>query len=387
MTRVLITVGHYLPGYQAGGPVRSIANLVEQLGDEFEFYIVTRDREFGSTQPYSNIKVNQWQPVGKAQVRYLSPMASNVWNWQAIFRSVDYDTLYLNSFFARWTLLGLVLKRARWLTPRKVVLAPRGEFSSGAIKFKSQRKRGYLRLQNRLGLCRSVVWHATSDSEVEDIRREVPPASWQNTTIHVADNLVALPKQVQGLAFTRCKQQGELRVVFLSRVAPKKNLDFALSSLRNVHGSVQFDIYGPIEDRAYWETCLKIMATMPQNVCVEYKGAVLPDEVAQVLSQSHLFLLPTQGENFGHAIYEALATGCPLLISDQTPWRDLQAHQVGWDLPLEDPAAFSAAMNECVAWDQMQFDNFSRGANQYADEFVNLQSAALKNYRAMFRAD
>ena len=36
---ILCFVDHYLPGYKAGGPIQSIVNLVENLGDEFEFYL------------------------------------------------------------------------------------------------------------------------------------------------------------------------------------------------------------------------------------------------------------------------------------------------------------------------------------------------------------
>ena len=71
--RVLILADYFLPGFRAGGPIRSLANLVEQLGDEFHFRIITRDRDFGERQAYSDTAANQWQPVGKAQVNYLSP--------------------------------------------------------------------------------------------------------------------------------------------------------------------------------------------------------------------------------------------------------------------------------------------------------------------------
>ena len=71
--RILTVVPNYLPGYEAGGPIRTIANMVEWFGDEFTFLIITADRDLGDTQPYTDIRVNEWQRVGKAQVCYLSP--------------------------------------------------------------------------------------------------------------------------------------------------------------------------------------------------------------------------------------------------------------------------------------------------------------------------
>lgn len=44
--------------------------------------------------------------------------------------------------------------------------------------------------------------------------------------------------------------------------------------------------------------------------------------------------MPTQGENYGHVFIEALSSGTPILLSDQTPWRNLKDKGIGWDIPL-----------------------------------------------------
>ena len=62
---VLVFIGYYLPGYKAGGPVRSIANVVETLGDEFEFRIVTSDRDLLDEVPYPGITHRHMDSTGK----------------------------------------------------------------------------------------------------------------------------------------------------------------------------------------------------------------------------------------------------------------------------------------------------------------------------------
>lgn len=57
--RVLVCVPHYLPGMKAGGPIRSLGHLVEHLGEEFEFSLLTADRDLGDTRPYPNVPINQ----------------------------------------------------------------------------------------------------------------------------------------------------------------------------------------------------------------------------------------------------------------------------------------------------------------------------------------
>ncbi|UUZ68378.1 glycosyltransferase [Polaromonas sp. P2-4] len=158
---------------------------------------------------------------------------------------------------------------------------------------------------------------------VEGVSKDAPPASSWN--IHIAPNLPGesggtgpAGKRVPRLA-------GQpLRVCFLSRIAPMKNLDYALRVLAQVREPVRFSIYGPQEDVAYWLECQRLIDALPANIAVEVRGSVEHQHVATALTQHDLFFLPTRGENFGHVIHEALRAGMPVLISDQTPWRHLE---------------------------------------------------------------
>ena len=70
---ILIIMGRYLPGYKDGGPIRSIKNLTDYLGNEYNFKILTCDRDHGDEGPYPNIKVNGWNRVGNADIYYVPP--------------------------------------------------------------------------------------------------------------------------------------------------------------------------------------------------------------------------------------------------------------------------------------------------------------------------
>src|SRR5699024_8494676 len=109
---------------------------------------------------------------------------------------------------------------------------------------------------------------------------------------------------------------------------------FALRTLTRVEGDVRLDIYGPIEDKTYYSECKGLMDSLPDNCEVNYLGAVAPNDVRKVMTNYDLLFLPTRGENYGHVIFEALAAGLPVLISDRTSWNDLEDAGVGWTLPL-----------------------------------------------------
>jgi glycosyltransferase involved in cell wall biosynthesis len=182
---------------------------------------------------------------------------------------------------------------------------------------------------------------------------------------------------------TRAKDAGRLRVAFLSRLSAKKNLLGALEILQGVRGNVDLDIYGPVEDEAYWRRCRAAIDALPPNVRASYGGPVAAEDVAAVLADHDLFFLPTLGENYGHVIREALAAGTPVLISDQTPWRDLDAQQVGWDLPLDRPDAFRTALERCIAMSTAEFAVWREHAAAYARRHAN-DDGAVQATRQLF---
>jgi glycosyltransferase involved in cell wall biosynthesis len=162
-----------------------------------------------------------------------------------------------------------------------------------------------------------------------------------------------------------------------------KNLSFALQILHHLSGNVEFDIFGPLEDAAYWAKCKRLIASLPPNVTVRYRGSIDHQQVEPVINQYHLFLLPTLGENFGHAILESFLAACPVLISDRTPWRNLQKKQVGWDLPVDRPDLFEAALRECLNMDEHTWNTWSGNAQQFGT--ARAQSVqVLQQNRALF---
>jgi glycosyltransferase involved in cell wall biosynthesis len=381
-TRVLVLVGTYLPGYKAGGPIRSIANIVAAFGGEFHFRIVTRDRDLGDKSPFPGIVVNRWVRVGHADVMYLRAGLRGILGMWAMLRSVDQNTvLYLNSFFARrFSTLAVLMRWLKLCRPRCLVLAPRGEFSLGALRFKRMRKLLYIGISRWLGLYQDTIWHASSDFEAEDIRRQFPLTKHLGIAGVVPDldssqmprtSAVATASGIAGLVSPgsggrSAKGPGQLRAMFVSRFSRKKNLSGALRMLGGLFGDVSFDIYGPAEDAEYWDECQCLIAALPPNIRVRYEGEIAHERVGQVFAEHDLFLFPTLGENYGHVIFEALASGCPVLISDQTPWRNLEAEGVGWDIPLAETERFRSILQQCVDGDGEWFAALSKRAMNYA---------------------
>ena len=201
------------------------------------------------------------------------------------------------------------------------------------------------------------------------------------TEVHLVPNLARKASSRERPA--RTKRPGELRLVSMARIAVEKNTLFAIERLRRSAGDITFDLYGPIYDAAYWEQCQQAIAALPPNVRVRHMGVVDPEQVPALLAGYHALFMPSQGENFGHAMAEALATGLPLLISDRTPWRGLAEQRAGWDLPLEDPAAFEQAVDRLARADQATYDAWSEGAFVLGARYLD-DHATVERTFAMF---
>lgn len=378
---IILTCAHYyLPGFKSGGPVRTIANMVEALGDEFEFRIVTSDRDFLDVAPYPGITSDAWISVGKAWVFYVSPERRSLLTFARLIRETPHDALYLNSLFDPWyTLLPLLSQKLADSQTTPVVIAPRGEFSPGALGLKRWKKEPFLAIAQIVGLYHNILWHASTEDEAQLIRRQFGGAA----RIAIARNLPPMSIQQQ----TMCKtvgSSGPLRLVFLSRISRMKNLDYALRVLAKTPISIHFDIWGTLEDPAYWKQCQDQIQALPGNIVAHYRGLADHSEVSAILASYDLFFLPTRGENYGHVITEAFTAGTPVLLSDQTPWRNLHHEGVGWDLPLlNGEAGFLKALEEALHKVRVERVTWRQRVSHFAKDRLN-DPSLLEANRALF---
>lgn len=379
--RAFVFAPVYWPGYKSGGPVRTLRNLVARLRGDIDFLVFTSDRDRGETRPYPSVVVDEWNDVDGVPVFYASPAARRAGPLCRIMNDARPDVVYLNSFFdpafsIRPVLLhrlGLLGRDARW------VIASRGEFTQAALALKAWKKRPYVAAARLLGLHRGLRWQATSEFEVADIERAM---GIPRESIAVAPNLT------EGSAVLERRREhlptGQpLQACFLSRISPMKNLRFALEALALVRAPVEFHIFGPIADEGYWQECRRALPSGTGAVTVTVHGEVPSENVRDVLARHDLFVLPTRGENFGHVVFEALAAGVPVLVSDRTPWRDLDARGVGWVRPIDDPRRFAEVIEACASLPEAERAALSERARSYAVEVADNRDVVERN-RALF---
>lgn len=364
---ILVLADYYVPGIKGGGPIQSIKNITDNLHKDFNFYIITLDRDLGDSKPYNNITYNQWQSVGNANVFYLDYDKFSIQGLVRTINSIEFDVLYLNTFFGfKFGILPIILRRLKKIKYTPIVLAPRGQFSEGALKLKALKKNIYIKIFKYLNFQKNILWQATAKIEENDIKT----VFGNNIDIKIARNLTA---NYENLSYSKSieKTPGNLKIVFLSRITRKKNLKMAINLLKNIEGNVLFDIYGPIEDKEYWNECELEMKKLKSNTLVRYKGIIEHSNINEMFGKYHIFLFPTLGENFGHVISEAMIGGCPCILSDKTPWKGLEEYKVGWDIPLQDYSKYKQVLNELVAMEDKAYCNLSQNSFEFAKNNSN----------------
>lgn len=371
---ILIFIDWFYPAYKAGGPVKSVYNLIKGLEHTFNFYLVCSNQEINGKT--INVPVGQWTKFDGIDTLYLDRESQKKEQYLAILKEVQPNVVYYNSLFS----LNFTLKPLYFFRSSAVpqIIAPRGMFGEASLKIKPLKKKLFLTIAKRLLFnSNKLRWHATSKQEFEDIQNKLG----KNAQISLARNLASpISKRKNDHVL---KQNGELRLIFVSRIVPIKNLDFFLKVLHSMQNeAVYFDIYGPVEDPNFWNKCLSILEQTPN---VRYCGELSPSEVRTKLQEYHFSVLPSKHENYGNSIAESWLSGVPVMISNQTPWSGLRDNQIGLELPINNLRAWEAALYELLAIDQGTYANMIDACLTFAEKVLHEESV-LKDNKLLFQA-
>lgn len=366
----------YLPGTKAGGPVRSVFSLVSLLKNYFDFYIVSSNTDLGSNTEYAGITPNTLFTKNEVNYYYFNNTHLTADNVLALLKQIDPALIYLNSFWSFTFSINIIRLKNKKLISAPILLAPRGMLSKGALSLKSFKKNFFIMSARLFGWYKNVHFHATNQQEEQDIK-----ACFRSAEITIASNL----NSGTLIKNTTLKTPGQLDLFFLSRISEVKNLHFALELLKEITSdiSINYHIYGNLEDLDYWHRCNEIIKKLPKNVTVAYKGELPFNEVQTTISKYHALLLPTLNENFGHSIVESLLTGCPVVISDQTPWNDLEKNNAGYAIALENKQKFVEAIINLAKLNQAEFSQKSNASNSYISNKIEVDKS-INLYKNLF---
>ncbi len=359
--KILIFTDYFFPGENGGGPVTSISNLSYLLSSEHEVIVVTRRKDIGSDLIYSDECISQFEKTIPYKVCYLK----NV-NLTSIFQLIKNENpqiIYANSFFSKFTVFINLILSFSVVNSARFILSPRGELLNEALKIKFYKKKFYILFYKLISKFFNVEYLVSDEKEKLALIKLFNPSS-----LSVLRNLpINKPDEIQH------KKNEITKYVFLSRILPNKNLHVALEAFNNVTSECYFDIYGPIEDKLYWEKCNLLIQSNAAKVKINYMGALHPNEIKNVLVEYDALILPTETENFGHAIVESILCGLVPIISNRTPWVKLESQGVGWDIEPGDIKSFVKAIETLNVMNQHEYEVLIKTGQSYISNQLNLE--------------
>ena len=368
--QVIVFIDWFYPAYKAGGPIKSVYNIIRQLEDRIDFMVITSSKDLDGVE--LNVRVNELVYYDAIPVMYLTKQMQTRAFYRSIVNQYKPACVYYNSIFSvNFTLKPYLALRAE--SELTQIIAPRGMLGEGALAIKSFKKSVFLKLGKVIMFKKNIVWHASTPQEEKEIKKTFG----NDSNVAVAQNLSSgIHKREVDPYF---KISGSLKIIFISRISRKKNLLFVINQVASLkqYPNLEMDIYGPVEDQAYWAECQKLI---DEDNRINYKGVIKPQEIVDTLQSYHFSVLPSMHENYGHSIVESILAGVPVIISQNTPWRELTEEQVGNDISLDHPELWKGYIKECIALEHKEYISLTRGCHEYASKYIVNSENLLANY-------
>ncbi len=369
---------YFYPFYDAGGPIRSIENLIKLFPSNQSFKLITsaNSHQGGSLPKFSKSDSFFKDPITSTEIYYSQNSFFGYINILKFLFKNSNHTFYIN---------GLFIPRLSFLPAlicKNVIISPRGMLIKDAFGKKAFLKKIYLFLFKKV-ISKHAVWHATDKNEVLDIKRFFGA----NSNIQLIPNIPVRP-------FLKSKQHtkkvGALRLVYFGLIAQKKGLLVLIQTLKSLGYPVSLDIYGSVKDQSYWKLCLNELNNNNSLASFSYKGHANPAESQTILAGYDAFVLLTKGENFGHSIYEALSVGTPVIISNKTPWSFSDSSSPpGWVIDYTndefDLIKLKQLIQDLYKMESHDYNSCSVNAHKYAVDFYNSHDFK-KQYTELFNS-
>lgn len=205
---------------------------------------------------------------------------------------------------------------------RPYVVSPHGMLEPWAFQNRRWKKLPYFHLIERRFLMGAASVFVTSSMEKDHLLAVLPHPNVEVLPLGCRDP--QMPNYVNSRASLGWSAS-ESVMLYLSRVDPKKGLHLlfdAISSIPEMATSWKLVIVGDGPDD-YVTSIKQQQSRLGEKLpTIEWVGAVWGDDRWKYLQAADLFVLPTQSENFGIAVLEALHVGTPVLTTSETPWLD-----------------------------------------------------------------
>lgn len=382
--RILQVAASYYPAVRYGGPIRSVHGLAVALakrGHDVHVYTTNIDGD-----SVLDVPVDRPVDVDGVKVHYFPVSAALkrlCWSPELERRVRDsiaeFDVLHLHAVF----LLPMrAAARAAARAGVPYVIAPRGMLIRDVIHRKSRWvKTAWINLVERTTLANAAAVHVTADVEGIELKALGLPSH----RIECIPNGVEWPAEHAPLEQGPFAALPERYVLFLSRISWKKGLDRLITAWQWVP-DIPLVIAGN-DDENYRPRLEELARSVGVADRVLFVGPASDVQKWALYARAQLFVLPSYSENFGNVVAEAMAMGCPSLVTAEVGIAPLLTATGAGKVVSGAPEALAAEVRELLADPAARQEMGRRGAEAARAElsWPGVAAQVERLYRDMLR--
>jgi glycosyltransferase involved in cell wall biosynthesis len=272
------------------------------------------------------------------------------------------DAVIVHGFYLPWVPAVLAVA---FLLRKPVYLMPHGALTLYETGRKAGRKAAFRRLLAPL-VTRTVRCLAVgSEREANDARAVLP-----RIRAAVCGVGTTMPSPVTPRPFT-----SPVRLLTLCRLAPKKRVDLAIRAVRELRDrgvAARLAIAGTGPERS---ALVELVDELQLADTVVFLGEVTGSSKASSYAEADIFVLPSEDENFGIVVAEALAYGVPVIASTKVEAANVAAPAAAHVIHHVDAQTIASAVEELLTTDR---ESISRSARAAADRHFNWDRVAAR---------
>ena len=254
------------------------------------------------------------------------------WLWKNIS---NYDLLHIHSIFTYSSMVAMPISRYCKIP---YIVRPLGHLCDWSLQQNTFVKKQYLKTIGFSSINNSSAIHFTTEQEEEEAKPLglrpkslviplgiTPPVQIPNASSHVRRSL-KIPDHAP-------------IILFLSRIHPKKGLEYLIPALGQLMTSYHFHfIIAGEGQEEYKNYIIKLLENYSLKDRSHLVGFVEGEEKNELMQGSDIFVLTSHSENFGVVVLEAMASGLPVLLTQGVALAsNIQKNQLGYvcDLSIE----------------------------------------------------